>query len=227
MALGSTHVQDAHGGDRGRPWRTSTRERPARKALEGRSDGGYDRSDDQDRPAHARRGRVGRSPRAGERGTESVFRDARVDCRPRTARRRTSAPPSAWSRPRHTPHKAGTTATRCNTPGAAAHTLRRATTAGSARTPVIPRGYEKTSARSLRAAPPKETASGGSGRLRLGRVKYIPRRLREDAVRHVSTSERLHSVDHPRLFGDPVGICSAGTWREDPRSLSRNVACSR
>jgi hypothetical protein len=49
------------------------------------------------------------------------------------------------------------------------------------------------------SAPRKKTASGGSGRLRLGRVKYIPRRLREDAVRRVSTPERLSCVDHFRL----------------------------
>ena len=79
-------------------------------------------------------------------------------------------------------------------------------------------------ARELRFA---KTASGGLGRLRLGRGKYIPRRRREDAVRRVSTPERLHCVDHPRLVGDPVGLRSAGTWREDPRSFSRNVACRR
>ncbi len=70
-------------------------------------------------------------------------------------------------------------------------------------------------------------ASCGLGRLRLGRVKYSPRRLREDAVRRVSTPERLHCVDHPTLVGDPVGLRSAGTWREASRSFSRNVACRR
>ena len=70
-------------------------------------------------------------------------------------------------------------------------------------------------------------ASCGLGRLRLGRVKYSPRRLREDAVRRVSTPERLHCVDHPTLVGDPVGLRSAGTWREAPRSFSGNMACRR
>ncbi len=79
-------------------------------------------------------------------------------------------------------------------------------------------------ARELRWA---KAASGGWSRLRLVRVKYISRRLREGAVRRVSTPERLHCVDHPRLVGDPVGLRSAGTWREDPRSFSRNVACRR
>ena len=71
-----------------------------------------------------------------------------------------------------------------------------------------------------RHPPPRRarTTSGGSGRLGLGRVKYI---------RRVSTPEHLSCVDHPGLVGDPVGIRSAETWREDPRSFPRRVACRR
>ena len=71
-----------------------------------------------------------------------------------------------------------------------------------------------------RHPPPRRarTTSGGSGRLGLGRVKYI---------RRVSTPEHLSCVDHPGLVRDPVGIRSAETWREDPRSFPRRVACRR
>lgn len=43
----------------------------------------------------------------------------------------------------------------------------------------------------------------------------------------VSTSERVSRVDHSGFLGDTVGIRSAETRREDPRSFSRDVACRR
>ena len=72
MAVGSPHVQDAKRGDRGRTWGTGTCERRARKALEGNSHGGHDRSDHQNIPAHAGRDCGGRAPRHGERCTHAL-----------------------------------------------------------------------------------------------------------------------------------------------------------
>ncbi len=67
---------------------------------------------------------------------------------------------------------------------------------------------------------------------RLGQAKARPSQIHTSSPERgcrtrVSTPERLHCVDHPRLVGDPVGLRSAGTWREDPRSFSRDVACRR
>ena len=130
MALGSTHVQDAQRGHCGGSWGAGTRERRTRKALEGHSDGGHDRSDHQDGPAHAGRNRGGRAPRPGERCTNDVRGDARVTGRPRTPRCRAAAFASARSRPRHTPHEAGAAATRGTAPGASGYAL-----SASARSP--------------------------------------------------------------------------------------------
>ena len=59
---------------------------------------------------------------------------------------------------------------------------------------------------------------------RLGQAKARPSQIHTSSPERgcrtrVSTPERLHCVDHPRLVGDPVGLRSAGTWREDPRSF--------
>ena len=116
VALGSTDVQDAQRGDRSRPWGAGTRERRARKALEGDSGGRHDRSDRQDSTAHARRYRGGRAPRFSWRSSHAVRGDARVARRPGTARGRTWAFPSAWRQPRRTPNKAGAAPTRRTAP---------------------------------------------------------------------------------------------------------------